>query len=61
MFELDALIIQGHQKVIDHYCWLRDSSASDVERERFERRMDEERDALNEYLKQLWDGAQRAA
>jgi hypothetical protein len=43
MFELDAFTIQGHQKVIDHYCRLRDSSTSDVERGRFQRRMEQER------------------
>jgi hypothetical protein len=61
MFELDAFIIQGHQKVIDHYCRLRDSSTSAAERERFQRRMDQERDALNEYLEQRSGGGQRAA
>jgi len=24
MFELDAFVIRGHEKVIDHYRWLRD-------------------------------------
>jgi hypothetical protein len=38
MFELDAF--RGHEKVIDHYRWLRDSTTSDMERERFQRRMD---------------------
>jgi hypothetical protein len=61
MFELDAFVIQGHQKVIEHYCWLRDSSKSDMERERFQRRMDQERETLNAYLEQRSRGAQRAA
>jgi hypothetical protein len=33
MFDLDAFVIQGHQKVIDHYRWLREATVSDVERE----------------------------
>jgi hypothetical protein len=33
MFDVDAFVIQGHQKVIGHYRWLRDATASDVERE----------------------------
>jgi hypothetical protein len=61
MFELDAFVIRGHEKVIDHYLWLRDSSKSDVERERFQRRMDQEHQTLNEYLEEKSRGAQRAA
>ena len=61
MFELAAFIVQGHQKVIDHYRWLRDSSTSDVERAHFQRRMGQEREALNEYLEQWPRGTQRAA
>jgi hypothetical protein len=61
MFELDAFVIRGHEKVIDHYRFLRDSSTSDVERERFQRRMDQERETLNAYLEQRSHGAQRAA
>jgi hypothetical protein len=61
MFELDAFAIRGHEKVIDHYRWLRDSTTSDMERERFQRRMDQEREALNRYLAQRPRGAQSAA
>jgi hypothetical protein len=61
MFDADAFIIRGHQKVIDHYCWLRDSSTSDVERERFQRRMKEESEALNRYLAMRSRSAQHAA
>jgi hypothetical protein len=61
MFELDAFAIRGHEKVIDHYRWLRDSTTSDMERERFQRRMDQERATLNAYLEQRSRGAQRAA
>ena len=57
MFDADAFIIRGHQKVI----WLRDSSTSDVERERFQRRMKEESEALNRYLAKQSRGAQHAA
>jgi hypothetical protein len=39
MFDADAFVIRGHQKVIDYYRWLRDSTVSDVERERFQRRI----------------------
>jgi hypothetical protein len=61
MFDADAFIIRGHQKVIDHYRWLRDSSRSDGERERFQRRMEEESEALNRYLAMRSRGAQHAA
>ena len=49
MFELDAFVIRGHEKVIDHCRWLRDCSPSDVERAHFQRRMDQEHEALNRY------------
>lgn len=61
MFDVDAFVIRGHQKVIDYYRWLRDSTISDVERERFQRRMDEESEALNRYLARQSSGAQSAA
>jgi hypothetical protein len=61
MVEPDAFIIRGHEKIIDQYRWLRDSSKSDMERERFQRRMDQERQTLNEYFEQPSRGAQRAA
>lgn len=61
MFDADAFVIRGHQKVIDYYRWLRDSTVSDVERERFQRRMDEESEALNRYLARQSSGAQNAA
>jgi hypothetical protein len=51
MFDVDAFVIRGHQKVIDYYRWLRDSTVSDVERERFQRRMDEESAALTSLLR----------
>jgi hypothetical protein len=61
MFDVDAFVIRGHQKVIDYYRWLRDSTVSDVERERFQRRMDEESEALRRYLAQQTSGVQNAA
>ena len=61
MFELDAFVIRGHEKVIDHYRWLRDTSTSNVERAHFQRRIDQEREALNRYLAQGSRGPQRAA
>ena len=60
MFDVDTFVIQGHQKVIDYYCWLRDSTISDVERECFQRRIDQERAALDQYLEERLRGAQRA-
>ena len=54
-------VIRGHQKVIDYFRWLRDSTLSDVERDRFQRRMDEESEALNRYLAKQSRGAQHAA
>ena len=61
MFELDNFVIRGHEKVIDHYRRLRDSSTSDMDRAHFQRRMDQEREALNRYLAQGLRGPQRAA
>jgi len=46
MFRLDTFIEQGHRKVIEHYRWLRDTAKSDIERERFQKRMVEEYEAL---------------
>jgi len=61
MFQLDSFIIQGHQKIIDHYRWLRDTAVSEAERERFERRMIEEYDALKRYSDLQSSGARHAA
>ena len=60
MFQLDSFIAQGHQKIIDHYRWLRDTATSEAERERFQRRMVEEYDALQRDIEQA-RGTQRAA
>lgn len=61
MFQLDTFIVKGHQKIIDHYRWLRDTATSDVERERFQRRMVEEYEALRRDTGQQPRGTQRAA
>lgn len=52
MFQLDDFIANGHQKVMEHYRRLRDTSNSEVEREKFERRMMEEYEALRHYTQQ---------
>jgi hypothetical protein len=61
MFQLETFIVQSHQKIIDHYRWLRDTSTSEVERERFQRRMAEEYEALMRHTEHQSRGAQRAA
>lgn len=61
MLHLDAFIEQGHRKVIDHYRWLRDTATSEVERERFQRRMIEEFEALRRDIDQQPRDLQRAA
>jgi hypothetical protein len=61
MPHLDAFIEQGHRKVIDHYRWLRDTATSEVERERFQRRMVEEYEALRRDIDQQPRDLQRAA
>jgi hypothetical protein len=61
MFQLDTFIVQGHQKIIDHYRWLRDTATSDVERERFQRRMVEEYEALKRDTERPRRGTQHAA
>jgi hypothetical protein len=50
MTELEAFIIRGHQKIIDHYRQLRDTAKSDAERARFQRRMDEEDALLSRFM-----------
>ena len=41
MFDVGAFVIGGHEKVIDHYRRLRDSSTSTLECDEFQRRMDD--------------------
>jgi hypothetical protein len=61
MFEIDAFVIRGHEKVIDHYRWLRGSSKSELERQEFQRRMDEVGEKLQMYLDERLNGIRRAA
>jgi hypothetical protein len=61
MFEVDAFVIRGHEKVIDHYRRLRDSSTSEFERRELQRRMDEFSEALQSYLQERRPGMRRAA
>ncbi len=61
MFQLETFIIRGHQKVMEHYRWLRDTAASDAERERFQRRMAEEYEALKRYTDARSGGTRQAA
>jgi hypothetical protein len=61
MSKLDALILRGHQKIIDHYRRLRDSALSDWERERFQRCMDDEERTLREFIERRSSFNQRAA
>jgi hypothetical protein len=49
MSELEAFIVRGHQKIIEHYRRLRDSAQSDTERERFQRRMEDEESLLRRF------------
>jgi hypothetical protein len=58
MFELDAFIIRGHEKVIRH---LRDSASSETERHQLQKRIDQESGALDRYLRRRLGRAQRAA
>jgi hypothetical protein len=61
MFELDAFVIRGHEKVIDHYLRLHNSARSEMERQRLQRRVDQESEALQLYLKARSSGSRRAA
>jgi hypothetical protein len=61
VFQLDDFIAQGHQKIIDHYRWLRDSAKTEAERERFQQRMLEEYEVLKRYTEQRSRAAHLAA
>ncbi len=61
MTELDAFIVRGHQKIIDHYRWLRDTARSVEERDRFQRCMNEEEEVLRRFAEQRWRLLPRAA
>jgi hypothetical protein len=61
MSDLEAFIVRGHRKIIDHYRQLRDTAKSDTERERFQRCMDEEEALLRRFTELRASPAQRAA
>lgn len=61
MFQLERFILQGHQKIIDHWRWLRDTAGSEAERERFQRRMVQEYEAMKRYTEPHSNGARHAA
>lgn len=60
MSEIDAFIVRGHNKIIDHYRWLRDTAQSEAERERFQRCMDAEEERLKRLTGQGWDDRRAA-
>lgn len=61
MFQLERFILQGHPKIIDHWRWLRDTAGSEAERERFQRRMVQEYEAMKRYTEPHSNGARHAA
>ena len=60
MSELEAFIVRGHNKIIDHYRQLRDTAGSEPERDRFQRCVDREEELLSRFTEQERAG-QRAA
>ena len=60
MSELEAFIVRGHKKIIDHYRQLRDTARSEAERERFQRSMDREEELLKRFTEDEW-AVRRAA
>jgi len=50
MNELRQLLVRGSEKIVGHYQFLLDTAASEGERERFRRRIEEERRILNRLL-----------
>jgi len=61
MFDVGAFVIGGHEKVIDHYRRLRDSSTSTSERDEFQRRMDDVGKKLQAILNERSRRMQQAA
>jgi predicted component of type VI protein secretion system len=58
---IDGFVIRGHEKVIDHYRRLRDSSKSELERQEFQRRMDNVGEKLKLYVEERLSGKKSAA
>lgn len=61
MTQLDTFIVHGHEKIIAHYRWLRDTAKSEAERERFQQCMAQEEQALQRVIGQRSDPLVRAA
>jgi hypothetical protein len=61
MFDLETLVISGHQKKIDHYSRLRDAAPSETERQRCKQRVEKETDALHLHLAKMSQKDRRAA
>jgi len=61
MFQLDKFVINGHQKVIEHFRWLCNTAKTEAERERFEKRLADEYEALRRFIERQPDRARRAA
>ena len=61
MFDLDAFVVGGHEKVIRHLHLLRDSAKSETERHQLQKRIDQESGAFDRYLRRRLGRAQRAA
>ena len=50
MTELQRLLVRGSEKIIGHYQFLLDTAKSEHERELFKRRIEEERQMLNNLI-----------
>jgi len=60
MFDVDAFVARGHEKIIAYHTWLRDT-ADGPERRRFQERIDIESDALRRHLERRPRDLPRAA
>jgi hypothetical protein len=61
MFGVDAFVVRGHEKVIDHYRRLRDSARSELERQQLQQRIDDVEQTLQLYLEDRMRRLKRAA
>ena len=61
MFDQGTFIVRALQKIIGHYRSLYDTAKSEAERERYQRRMAEEYEAINRYTEQQAGSTQGAA